>query len=329
MRRALITGITGQDGSYLADLLISKGYEVHGLARTTSPRRNDRLAQLRSEPALHLYESDLSDARRIADLLSHIQPDEIYNLAALSHVAVSFDDPQATTRTNAMGAFQLLDAARSTVPDCRFFQASSSEIFGAAPPPQNENTACAPRSPYGQSKLQAHRYVQQARDEQGLFAVSGILFNHESARRGESFVTRKITRAVAMIHAGLAERLELGNLSAIRDWGYAPEYVEGMWLALQAAEPTDYVLATGEGHTVADFCAEAFRHVGLEWSDYVRYNADFERAGEVDVRIGDASKAEQLLGWKARTHALEIARIMVDADVASLSLSHHPGVSRH
>ncbi|MBO9521822.1 MAG: GDP-mannose 4,6-dehydratase [Nocardioidaceae bacterium] len=314
MKRALITGITGQDGSYLAELLLDKGYEVHGLVRRASTLNRTRIDHLHGNTALHLHYGDLTDGTALVNLVHHIRPDEVYNLGAQSHVKVSFSMPDYTASTNAIGTMRLLEAIRAAGLDCRFYQASTSEMFGATPPPQNEDSKFHPRSPYGASKLQAHWVTVNYREAYGLFAVSGILFNHESPRRGENFVTRKITKAVAAIEAGIQEHVELGNLDAVRDWGFAPEYVEGMWRMLQADEPDDYVLATGEGHTVREFCEAAFAHAGLEWRDHVKYNDSFERPSEVDALIGDSSKAEQALGWKARTTALDLARLMVDAD---------------
>ena len=248
-----------------------------------------------------------------------MRPDEVYNLGAMSHVKVSFEMPEYTASTDAVGTVRLLEAIRASELDCRFYQASTSEMFGATPPPQNESTVFYPRSPYGAAKLYSHWVTVNYREAYGLFAVSGILFNHESPRRGETFVTRKITRAVARIAAGQQEDVYLGNLDAVRDWGYAPEYVEGMWRMLQQDEPSDFVLATGVGHTVRDFAQYAFGHVGLDWEKHVKYDQNYERPTEVDALIGDPAKAESLLGWKAETHAPELARLMVDADAASLT----------
>lgn len=314
MKRALITGITGQDGSYLAELLLGKGYEVHGLVRRSSSLNRTRIDHLHNEPGLHLHYGDLTDGTALVNLIHHVRPEEVYNLGAQSHVKVSFSMPDYTASTNAIGTMRLLEAIRAAGLDCRFYQASTSEMFGATPPPQDEDSKFHPRSPYGASKLQAHWVTVNYREAYGLFAVSGILFNHESPRRGENFVTRKITKAVAAIEKGIQDHVELGNLDAIRDWGYAPEYVEGMWRMLQADEPDDYVLATGEGHTVREFCEAAFAHVGLNWADHVKYNDSFERPSEVDALIGDSSKAHAALGWTAQTKALDLARLMVDAD---------------
>jgi GDPmannose 4,6-dehydratase len=314
VKRAFVTGITGQDGSYLAELLLEKGYEVHGLVRRSSLLNRSRIDHLKDDGRLHLHYGDLTDGVSLVNLVRMIEPHEVYNLGAMSHVKVSFEMPDYTASTNAIGTLRLLEAIHAARLECRFYQASTSEMFGATPPPQNEESKFHPRSPYGASKLQAHWVTVNYREAYGLFGVSGILFNHESPRRGESFVTRKITKAVAAIEAGLQTHVELGNLDAIRDWGYAPEYVEGMWRMLQADQPTDYVLATGVGHTVRDFCEAAFAHAGMDWRDHVKHNESFERPAEVDALIGDASKAKAELGWEAKTHALELARLMVDAD---------------
>lgn len=323
-KTALITGITGQDGSYLAELLLRKGYEVHGLVRrasTFNTRRIDHLYRDQHEPGprLTLHYGDLTDGVNLVNLLHEIKPDEVYNLGAMSHVKVSFSMPEYTASTDAVGTVRLLEAIRASGLECRFYQASTSEMFGASPPPQNEATPFYPRSPYGAAKVYAYWVTVNYREAYGLFAVNGILFNHESPRRGETFVTRKITRAVANIKAGLQDDVYLGNLDAVRDWGYAPEYVEGMWSMLQQEEPTDFVLATGMGSTVREFCRIAFEHAGLDWEKYVRYDHRYERPTEVDALVGDPSKAYDLLGWKARTLAPELARLMVDADLAPLT----------
>ena len=270
VKRALITGITGQDGSYLAELLLSKGYEVHGLIRRASTFNTSRIDHLYVDPhqpdaRLFLHYGDLTDGTRLATLLSTIEPDEVYNLAAQSHVRVSFDEPVHTGDTTGMGPIRLLEALRLSRVQCRFYQASSSEMFGASPPPQNEQTPFCPRSPYGAAKVYSYWSTRNYREAYGLFAVNGILFNHESPRRGETFVTRKITRAVARIKAGIESHVYLGNLDAVRDWGYAPEYVEGMWRMLQTSDPDDFVLATGRGYTVREFAQTAFDHAGLDW----------------------------------------------------------------
>ena len=314
MKRAFVTGITGQDGSYLAELLLDKNYEVHGLVRRSSLLNRSRIDHLHDNERLHLHYGDLTDGVSLVNLVRMIEPHEVYNLGAMSHVKVSFEMPDYTASTNAIGTLRLLEAIHAARLECRFYQASTSEMFGSTPPPQNEDSKFHPRSPYGASKLQAHWVTVNYREAYGLFGVSGILFNHESPRRGENFVTRKITKAVAAIEAGLQDHVELGNLDAVRDWGYAPEYVEGMWRMLQADEPTDYVLATGIGHSVRDFCEAAFAHAGMDWRDYVKHNESFERPSEVDALRGDASKAKAELGWEAQTHALDLARLMVDSD---------------
>jgi GDPmannose 4,6-dehydratase len=323
MKKALILGITGQDGSYLAELLLSKGYEVHGLIRRSSTFNTDRIEHLyqgpqESDARLILHYGDLTDGSRLVSLVGGINPDEIYNLAAQSHVRVSFDEPEFTGQTTGLGSTRLLEAVRLVAPETRFYQASSSEMFGATPPPQNEETPFYPRSPYGAAKVYSYWMTRNYREAYGLFAVNGILFNHESPRRGETFVTRKITRAVARIKAGVQDKLYMGNLDAVRDWGYAPEYVEGMWRMLQADEPTDYVLATGVSASVRDFLTASFEHAGLDWQKYVEFDERYLRPTEVDALIGDASKAEVLLGWKPKVQPLELARIMVDADIKML-----------
>ena len=323
MKKALITGITGQDGSYLAELLLGKGYEVHGLIRRASTFNTSRIDHLYQDPhdadaKLFLHYGDLSDGARLVTLIAEIQPDEVYNLAAQSHVRVSFDEPEHTGDTTGVGAMRLLEAVRMTGIECRYYQASSSEMFGATPPPQNEETAFYPRSPYGAAKVYAYWVTRNYREGYGMYAVNGILFNHESPRRGETFVTRKITRAVARIHAGRQDHVFLGNLDSVRDWGYAAEYVEGMWRMLQADDPDDYVLATGGNFTVRDFVATAFEHAGLDWEEHVRFDERYLRPTEVDALVGDASKAETILGWRATVQTDELARIMVEADIESL-----------
>ncbi|MFT4009904.1 MAG: GDP-mannose 4,6-dehydratase [Nocardioidaceae bacterium] len=323
MKRAFITGVTGQDGSYLAEFLLARGYEVHGLVRRTSASGTVRIDGIVEEThgadrRFFLHHGDMTDGARLTNLIREIQPDEVYNLAAMSHVQVSFEMPEYTASTNAVGAIRLLEAIRAAGHPTRFYQASTSEMFGLTPPPQNEESRFHPRSPYGAAKLHAHGATVNYREAYGMFAVSGILFNHESPRRGETFVTRKITRAVARIQAGLQDELHLGNLDAVRDWGYAPEYVEGMWRMLQADQPTDYVLATGAGTGVREFCEAAFAHVDLDWRDYVVQDDRYRRPSEVHVLIGDASRAERELGWRAETRALDLARLMVDAEIALL-----------
>lgn len=325
-KRALITGITGQDGSYLAELLLKKGYEVHGLIRRASTFNTSRVDHLYVDPhetgaKLFLHYGDLSDGARLVTLLASIQPDEVYNLAAQSHVRVSFEEPEHTGNTTGMGSIRLLEAVRMAGIETKFYQASSSEMFGATPPPQDEATPFYPRSPYGAAKVYSYWVTKNYREAYGMFAVNGILFNHESPRRGETFVTRKITRAVAAIKAGQQNDLYMGNLDAVRDWGYAAEYVEGMWRMLQADEPEDFVLATGVGYTVRDFLEYSFDHAGLNWEDYVKFDERYLRPTEVDSLIGDASKAQEKLGWKATVETPELARIMVDADITALSHS--------
>ena len=321
-KTAFITGITGQDGSYLAELLLEKGYMVHGLIRrasTFNTHRIDHLYQDPHDPAarLRLHYGDLSDGSRLVTLIEQIHPDEVYHLAAQSHVRVSFDEPEFTGDVTGVGTTRLLEAIRMIGLDCRYYQASTSEMFGATPPPQCETTPFYPRSPYGAAKVYAYWMTRNYREGYGMFATNGILFNHESPRRGETFVTRKITRAVADIVAGRADSLYLGNLDAIRDWGYAPEYVEGMWRMLQADEPDDFVLATGQAYTVRDFVQAAFSYVGLDWEKYVRFDDRYLRPTEVDALIGDASKARDKIGWVAATHAPELAQIMVNADIVA------------
>ncbi|MCW2783184.1 MAG: GDP-D-mannose dehydratase [Marmoricola sp.] len=318
MKRAFITGITGQDGSYLTELLLDKGYEVHGLVRRASTLNRVRIDHLHDNPNLHLHYGDLTDGVSLVNLIHAIEPHEVYNLGAQSHVKVSFEMPEYTASTDAVGTLRLLEAIRAAGIDCRFYQASTSEMFGATPPPQSESSIFYPRSPYGAAKLYSHWVTVNYREAYDLFAVSGILFNHESPRRGESFVTRKITRGVAAIKAGVIDHIDLGNLEAVRDWGFAPEYVEGMWRMLQADNATDYVLATGKGYTVKQFAEAAFSHAGLNWEDHVHYDKQYERPTEVDALIGDPSKAKELLGWEAKTDGLGLAKLMVDADSADM-----------
>ncbi len=322
-KKALITGITGQDGSYLAELLLDKGYEVHGLIRRASTFNTARIDHLYTDPhdpetRLFLHYGDLTDGSRLVTLLEGIAPDEVYHLAAQSHVRVSFDEPEFTGDVTGLGTTRLLEAIRVAEVPARFYQASSSEMFGATPPPQDENTEFYPRSPYGAAKVYAYWMTRNYREAYGLFACNGILFNHESPRRGETFVTRKITRAVAQIAAGQQDELWMGNLDAARDWGYAKEYVEAMWLMLQADAPEDYVVATGTRYTVKDFIELSFGHAGLDWQKYVKFDERYLRPTEVDNLVGDASKAETLLGWKPKVLTPELARIMVDADRAAL-----------
>ena len=323
-KRALITGITGQDGSYLAELLLAKGYEVHGVVRPSSTYNTPRIDHLYQDPddpeaKLFLHDGDLSDSARLMTILSRVQPDEVYNLAGQSHVSVSFERPEHTGDASGVGAVRLLEAVRTIGLECRYYQASSSELFGATPPPQSEETVFHPISPYGAAKLYAHWITRNYRETYGMFAVNGILFNHESPRRGETFVTRKVTRAVARIQAGRDDYVYLGHLDAVRDWGYAPEYVEGMWQMLQADEPDDFVLATGHESSVRDFVVAAFDHAGLDWERHVRFDQRFVRPAEGADLIGDAAKVKRVLGWEATVRSEELARIMVDADVAALA----------
>ncbi|MDO0972822.1 GDP-mannose 4,6-dehydratase [Mycolicibacterium frederiksbergense] len=323
-KRALITGITGQDGSYLAELLLAKGYEVHGLIRRASTFNTSRIDHLYVDPhsadaRLFLHYGDLSDGARLVTLLARIDPDEVYNLAAQSHVRVSFDEPEHTADTTGTGTIRMLEAVRLSGIATRFYQASSSELYGATPPPQNESTPFYPRSPYAAAKLYSYWITKNYREAYGMFAVNGILFNHESPRRGETFVTRKITRAVAAIKAGIQHELYMGNLDAIRDWGYAPEYVEGMWRMLQADDPDDYVLATGVGITVKEFLEIAFARANLDWEKYVRFDERYLRPTEVDALIGDPSRAAEQLGWVPTIDGRRLASLMVDADVEALS----------
>jgi GDPmannose 4,6-dehydratase len=318
---ALITGVTGQDGSYLAELLLSKGYEVHGLIRRSSTFNTSRIDHIYEDPhdpnpKLFLHYGDLIDGVGLTNLVREIQPNEVYNLGAQSHVQVSFTMPQYTGQVDAVGAVGLLEAIRSAGIDTRFYQASTSELFGSTPPPQNEESIFKPRSPYAAAKLMAYWCTVNYREGYGMHATNGILFNHESPRRGETFVTRKITRAVAEIANGSKKKLFLGNLDAVRDWGYAKEYVESMWLMLQQEKPSDYVVATGVGATVKDFADASFAHAGLNWQDHIEVDQKYIRPTEVDALIGDPSKAAQELKWQAKTHWKELAQLMVDADLA-------------
>jgi len=320
---ALITGVTGQDGSYLAEFLLAKGYEVHGLIRRSSTFNTSRIDHIYQDPheknpKLFLHYGDLIDGVGLTNLIREIKPTEVYNLGAQSHVQVSFTMPQYTGQVDAVGAVGLLEAIRSADIDTRFYQASTSELFGSTPPPQNENSVFRPQSPYAAAKLMAYWCTVNYRDGYGMHATNGILFNHESPRRGETFVTRKITRAVAAIKAGKQDKLFLGNLDAVRDWGFAKEYVESMWLMLQQDKPDDYVVATGVGATVKDFAEAAFSRAGLNWQDHVETDKKYIRPTEVDALIGDPSKAEKALGWKAATHWKALAELMVDADIAAL-----------
>ena len=322
-KSALITGITGQDGSYLAELLLEKGYEVHGIIRRSSSFNTERLDDIYQDPhtadrRLFLHFGDLNDGVTLINLLREVNPDEVYNLGAQSHVRVSFDQPVYTGDVTGLAAMRLLEAVRAARVRTKIYQASSSEMFGATPPPQNEQTPFYPRSPYGAAKVYAYWATRNYREAYGIHAVNGILFNHESPRRGATFVTRKVTRAVARIQAGLQDKLYMGNLHAVRDWGYAPEYVEGMWRMLQAPEPDDYVLATNTAYSVKDFVRMAFEHVDLEWENYVEHDSRYERPTEVDALIGDYSKAKERLGWEPKVLTPDLVKIMVDADIKQL-----------
>jgi GDPmannose 4,6-dehydratase len=315
-----ITGITGQDGSYLAEFLLNKGYEVHGLIRRSSSFNTARLDSIYQDPhtpnpKFFLHYGDLTDGVNLTNLIHQIKPTEVYNLGAQSHVQVSFTMPQYTAQVDGIGAVALLESIRASGIKCKLYQASTSELYGSTPPPQNENSIFRPRSPYAAAKLMAYWSTVNYREAYGIHATNGILFNHESPRRGETFVTRKITRAVAKIATGSKEKLYLGNLDAVRDWGYAKEYVESMWLMLQQETPGDFVVATGVGATVRDFVKVAFDHVGLNFEDHVEVDERYRRPTEVDALIGDPSKAEKVLGWTAKTHWKELAKLMVDADL--------------
>jgi len=322
-KKAFVTGITGQDGAYLSELLLGKGYEVHGVIRRSSSFNTGRIDHLYRDPhergvKLFTHFGDLSDSVSLTKLLYELQPDEIYHLGAQSHVRVSFDIPEYTFDVTAGGTLRLLDAIRESGVKAPFYQASSSEMFGAAPPPQSETTPFHPRSPYAVAKVAAYWATVNYRESYDMFASNGILFNHESPMRGETFVTRKVTRAVARIKAGLQDKLYLGNLEAKRDWGYAPDFVEAMWLMVQHDEPLDLVIATGETHTVREFVEAAFGHVGLEWEPYVDIDPRYFRPAEVEELLGDASKARDLLGWEPKVKFDELVRLMVDADVTAL-----------
>lgn len=323
---AFITGVTGQDGSYLSEFLLEKGYEVHGLIRRSSSFNTSRLDGIYQDThdanlEFFLHYGDLIDGVGLTNLIREIQPTEVYNLGAQSHVQVSFSMPQYTGQVDGVGAVGLLEAIRSAEVDTRYYQASTSELFGSTPPPQNEESVFRPRSPYAAAKLMAYWSTVNYREGYGLRASNGILFNHESPRRGETFVTRKITRAVAEIALGSKKPLYLGNLDAVRDWGYAKEYVESMWLMLQQEKPEDYVVATGVGATVRDFVEAAFDRVNLDWRSFVKVDTKYFRPTEVDALIGDSSKAMRDLGWKAKTHWKELAELMVDADLERITNS--------
>jgi len=323
--RALITGITGQDGSYLAEFLLEKGYEVHGLIRRSSSINTHRIDHIYQDPhepdrRLLLHYGDMSDASRLARLIDEVRPREVYNLAAQSHVKVSFEAPEYTSDVDALGTLRLLEAIYHCDRSIRFYQASTSELFGSAPPPQNEQTAFHPRSPYGVSKIFAYWITVNYREAYGVYAANGILFNHESPRRGETFVTRKITRAVARIAAGHQDFLYLGNLDARRDWGYAPDYVRAMWMMLQLPEPVDLVFSTGEQHSVRQFAELAFNAVALDWKRHVRIDDSYLRPAEVDTLLGDSTKARALLQWAPTLTFEELVRSMVEADLKAEGL---------
>ena len=324
MTKALITGITGQDGSYLAEQLLARGYEVHGLIRRSSSFNTGRLAEIyrdrhESDVKLFLHYADLAESSRLVRLIYEIQPDEVYHLGAQSHVRVSFDIPEYTMDVTGMGTIRMLEAIRDAQITPRFYQASSSEMFGSAPPPQGENTPFHPRSPYAVAKVMGFWAAVNYRESYGMHASNGILFNHESPRRGETFVTRKITRALVRIQAGLQEKLYLGNLDAKRDWGYAPDFTEAMWMIVQHDEPGDYVIATGEMHSVRDFLNAAGEHLGIDWEKVVEIDPTYYRAAEVDALRGDATKAREELGWEPTVTFDQLVKIMVDADVKQLA----------
>ena len=331
MKKALVTGVTGQDGSYLAELLLSKGYEVHGLIRRASTFNTQRIDHIYRDPHnggnLHLHYGDLSNSGMITDLVYSVRPDEVYHLGAQSHVRVSFDLPEYTGDVTGLGTIRLLEAIRRSGVPARFYQASSSEMFGAAKPPQNENTPFVPQSPYAAAKLYAFWIARNYREGYKLFACNGILFNHESPRRGETFVTRKITRALAAILAGKQDTLYLGNLDARRDWGYAPDYVAAMWKILQQERPDDFVIGTGEAHSVREFLDEAFGYLNLDWHKYVKIDERYFRPTEVDYLLADYSKARQTLEWEPRVFFRDLVRVMVDADLELIG-QQSPGEGR-
>jgi GDPmannose 4,6-dehydratase len=335
MRKALITGITGQDGSYLAELLLKKDYEVHGLIRRASTFNTERINHLYLDPhdpkaRIYLHYGDLADSGQLTNLIYNIQPEEIYHLGAQSHVRVSFDMPEYTGDITGIGTVRMLEAIRRSGIKTKFYQASSSEMFGESPPPQNEHTPFKPRSPYAAAKVYSFWMVANYREAYKIFACNGILFNHESPRRGETFVTRKITRGLAKIKCGWENKLYLGNLNAERDWGYAGDYVEAMWLMLQQDSPNDYVIATGESHSVKEFLEEAFSYQGLDWKDYVEIDARYFRPTEVDSLQGDASKAKKKLGWEPRVKFKALVKLMVDADIQALfDLENHREAMRN
>jgi GDPmannose 4,6-dehydratase len=334
MKKALITGITGQDGSYLAELLLSQGYEVHGLIRRASTFNTQRIEHIYHDPHgngedvnLYLHYGDMANTGNLVDLVYSVRPDEVYHLAAQSHVRVSFDLPEYTGDVTGLGTMRILEAIRKSAIPTRFYQASSSEMFGAAKPPQNEDTPFQPQSPYAAAKVYAYWVTRNYREGYQLFASNGILFNHESPRRGETFVTRKVTRAVAAILAGRQKKLYLGNLDARRDWGYAPDYVAAMWKMLQHDTPGDFVIGTGESHSVREFLDEAFGYVNLDWHDYVEIDPRYFRPTEVDYLMADPSKSRQTFGWEPRVFFKDLVRVMVDADLELLGLD-SPGEGR-
>jgi GDPmannose 4,6-dehydratase len=332
LKKALITGITGQDGSYLAEFLLAKGYEVHGIIRRASTFNTRRIDHIYHDPhgkerPFYLHHGDLTVGETFFEVIYNVRPDEIYNLAAQSHVRVSFDMPEYTANVTALGVIRLLEAVRKSEIKTRIYQASSSEMFGDATTPQGENTPFQPRSPYAAAKLFAHWMVRNYREGYGLYASNGLLFNHESPRRGETFVTRKITRALASIIAGTQRHLYLGNLDAKRDWGYAPEYVEIMWKILQQDEPEDYILGTGEAHSVREFLGEVFGYLNLDWNDYVRIDPRYYRPTEVNFLLADTAETRKRLGWEPKVSFSELVRIMVDADLELMGLE-SPGAGR-
>ncbi|MCY3414827.1 MAG: GDP-mannose 4,6-dehydratase [Candidatus Heimdallarchaeota archaeon] len=325
-KTALITGITGQDGSYLAELLLNRGYNVHGIIRKASTFNTQRIDHLYQSPQeenkkLYLHYGDVTDFGRINSIITRVQPDEVYHLAAQSHVRVSFDLPEYTGLATGIGTTAILEAIRQNELDSKFYQASSSELYGSTPPPQNEETPMHPRSPYAVAKLYSYWMAINYRESYGMFASNGILFNHESPRRGEIFVTRKITRAVASILAGKQKYLYLGNIEAKRDWGYAPEYVDGMYKIISHSNPDDFVLSTGKSRSVREFLEQCFSYVGLNWKDYVKIDPKYFRPAEVDHLLGDSSKAEKLLNWKAKIDVDMLARIMIDSDMRAMKLT--------
>lgn len=334
MKKALVTGITGQDGSYLAELLLEKGYEVHGIIRRASTFNTERIDHLYQDPhingvRLFLHFGDIADSTNLIKLLYRIQPDEIYHLAAQSHVRVSFDIPEYTGDVTGVGTIRILEAIRETGLKAKFYQASSSEMYGKVQEvPQRETTPFYPRSPYAAAKVYAYWVTVNYRESYGMFACNGMLFNHESPRRGGTFVTRKITRAVAHIKAGLQDKLYLGNIEPRRDWGYAKEYVEAMWLMLQQEQPDDYVIATGETHSVREFLEEAFSYASLDWQKYTEFDPWYYRPSEVDLLVGDATKAKKKFGWEAKTRFKELVQLMVDADIEMVRTQNDKGISQ-